>query len=97
MSKTKLNFQAGKVFYILMAAYPIPMVGTASSLTPMPGAEATNKIKEEQGKIKYTKLNPEYDHEDLDNDDLKEELEDYAEWEKKEPDKARVEAEYPGY
>ena len=97
MSKTKLNFQAGKIFYILMAAYPIPMVGTATSLTPMPGPEATEKIKQEEGQIKFTKLNPEYDHEDLDADDLKEELEDYAEWEKKEPEKAKIEAEYPGY
>ncbi|MBN1309601.1 MAG: hypothetical protein JXA18_16900 [Chitinispirillaceae bacterium] len=97
MSKTKLNFQSGRIYYVLMAAYPIPMVGTGTSLTPMPGSEATAKIEEEQGKIKFTKLNPEYEHKDLDADDLKEELDDYAEWEKKEPEKARAEAEYPGY
>ncbi len=97
MSKTKLNFTAGKVYYILMAAYPIPMVGVGTSLTPMPGSEATEKIKQETGSVKYTKLNPEYDHEDLDDDDLQEELEDYQKWEAKNPDKAKVEAEYTGY
>ena len=97
MSKTKLNFQAGKVYYILMAAYPIPMVGVGTSLSPMPGDEATQKIKEEEGKCKYTKLNPEYDHKDLEADDLKDELEDYAKWEKKEPEKAKAESDYPGY
>jgi hypothetical protein len=97
MSKTKLNFQAGKVYYVLMAAYPIPMVGVGTSLTPMPGPEATEKIKEEQGKLKYTKLNPEYDNQDLEADDVKEEMEDYAKWAEKEMEKAKVEAEYPGY
>lgn len=97
MSKTKLNFQAGKVYYILMAAYPIPMIGTGTSLTPMPGAEATDKLKQEQGQSKYAKKNPEYNHEDLSADDVKEELKDYSEWEQKEPAKAKTEADYPGY
>jgi len=97
MTKVKFNFQPGKVYYLMQAAFPIPMVGVSTSLTPMPGPEAVTKIESEKGKIKFTKLNPEAGHKDLDDDDVKEELEDWSKWSRKEPEKAKIEIEYPGY
>ena len=97
LTKVKLNFQPGKVYYLLQAAFPIPMIGTSTSLTPMPGDEATAKIEKEKGNIKFTKLNPKQTYQDLTAGNIKEELKDYDEWTKKEPAKAKVEADYPGY
>jgi hypothetical protein len=96
ISKVKFNFQAGKVYYILQAAFPVPFVGTSTSLVPMPGAEATAKLEQEKGKCKYSQYNVKSQEPDLDKKDVDDEMKDYDEWAQKNPDKAKVEAEYPG-
>ncbi len=96
-TKLKYNFQAGKVYYILQTAWTVPMVGVMTGFTPLPADEAVALLEKEKGSVKYSRANPEYDGDDLSEDDVKEELEDYAEWAEKNPDKAKVEAEYPGY
>ena len=96
-AKVKLNFQAGKVYYILQAAYPVPFVGTSTSLSPMPGAEATAKLDQEKGKCKYAQYNVKAQEPNLDKKDVDELTKDYDEWAAKNPDKAKAESEYPGY
>lgn len=73
------------------------MVGTGISLTPMPQSEAISIIEKEGSSLKYTRINPEADPKNLDDDVVQKELQDYEKWAKKEPEKARSEAEYPGY
>jgi hypothetical protein len=96
-TKVKLNFEAGKVYYLMQAAFPIPMIGVSTSLTPMPCAEAVAKLEEEKGKLKFTKLNPNNtDLDDLEDKDVKEEMEDWKKWADDNQDKAKVEREYSG-
>ncbi len=96
-SKLKFNFQAGKVYYILQVAFPIPFIGTNTSLTPMPGPEATAKLEEEKGKCKFSQYNVKSNESNLDKGDVDKEMKDYDEWAQKNPDKAKAEADYPGY
>jgi hypothetical protein len=96
-SKVKLNFQAGKVYYVLQAAFPVPFVGTNTSLSPMPGSEATAKLEQEKGKCKYAQYNVKSQEPNLSKKDVDEEMKDYDEWATKNSDKAKAEADYPGY
>jgi hypothetical protein len=96
-TKVKLKFEAGKVYYLLQAAFPVPMLGVSTSLTPMPCAEATEKLEQEKGKCKFTRLNPNNTSlENLDDDDVKEELDDWKEWSDDNPEKSKTEIEYSG-
>ncbi len=95
-TKVKLNFEAGKVYYILQAAFPIPMIGTSTSLTPMPCDEAMEKLEEEKGKLRYTRINPAAEPKNLEVDDVKEEQEDWKKWAEENPEKAKAEEEYSG-
>lgn len=100
MAKVKFNFQAGKVYYIAQAAFPIPIAITtliSNTLSPRTCAEAAEKLDSEKGKLKYTKYNSNYGEvEDLSDKDFQDEIEDYKEWMEKEPEKAKLEAEYSG-
>jgi len=95
-TKVKFNFQAGKVYYLMQAVFPVPMIGTSTSLTPVPCEEATAKLEQEQKSLKYSRSNPNKEQEDLSAEEVKEELEDWDKWSKENPEKAKVEIEYSG-
>ncbi len=46
---------------------------------------------------KYSKPNPENREEDMDSDDAEEELGEWNEWAKENPEKSKIEEEYQGY
>ncbi len=100
MAKVKFNFEAGKIYYIAQVAFPIPIGITtlvSNTLSPRTCADAAEKLESEKGKLRYTKFNPNFGEvEDLDDDDYEEEMEDYKEWQEKEPEDAKKEAEYQG-
>jgi hypothetical protein len=96
-AKVKLNFQAGKVYYILQTAYAVPLIGVMTSLCAMPANEAVEILEKEKGSIKYSRTNPAFDQKDLTEKDVNAENTDYTEWAAKNPEKAKAEAEYPGY
>lgn len=100
MNKVRFNFQAGKVYYIAVAAFPVPIGITTlvnTTLTPRTCAEAAEKLEFEKGKLKYTRINPNAEGgEDLSDKDFQDEIEDYKKWMEKEPEKAKIEAEYEG-
>ena len=100
MNKVRFNFEAGKVYYIAVAAFPVPIGITTlinTVLSPRTCEEATEKLESEKGKLKYTRINPNAEGgEDLSEDDFQEEIEDYKKWMEKEPEKAKLEAEYEG-
>jgi len=98
--KVKFNFQAGKIYYLMHNVFPVPIGVTTlvgSTLEPMPGDEAVAKLQEEKGNCKLVKYNPAAEAEDLEADDVQDEREKWDDWAKKEPDKAKIEMEYPGY
>ncbi|MBD3239910.1 MAG: hypothetical protein GF331_04940 [Chitinivibrionales bacterium] len=97
MSKVKYNFQPGKVYYISQGLMPIPFVGTGQALKPITPDEYRGKLADNTGALRYTRLNPNVPGEDLDPEDVKDELEDWAEWAEDNPEDAKVEMEYPGY
>jgi hypothetical protein len=96
-SKVKFNFQAGKVYYVLQTVYPIPIVGPGTTLVPMPGSEAIAKIESEKGKCKFSRYNEKSGKSNLEKSDVAEELADWEKWAKDNPEKAKIEIEYPGY
>jgi hypothetical protein len=96
-TKTKLNFQAGKIYYLQQAVWPVPFVGLMTGLTQMPQSEAAPLIEKERGSIRYSRINPDNGDKDLSNEDFQDETKDYDKWAQKEPAKAKAEADYPGY
>ena len=100
MNKVKFNFQPGRTYYIAQAAFPIPIGITtliSATLSPRTCEEALEKLESEKGKLKYTRFNPNYEGaEDLSDKDFQDEVEDYKKWSEKEPEKAKLEAEYAG-
>ncbi|MBD3393110.1 MAG: hypothetical protein GF418_13395 [Chitinivibrionales bacterium] len=96
IAKARLTFEAGKIYYLIQAVYPVPMVGITTSLTLMPCEEAAAKLEQEKGNFTYTRINPARGIENLDADDVEEEREDRKEWADENPDKAKAEIEYKG-
>lgn len=97
MSKIRYNFQAGKVYYISQGLMPIPFVGTGQVCKPMTPDEYRSKLADNQGALRYSKLNPVVAVENLDPKDVEKELKDWQKWAEKNPEEAKVETEYPGY
>jgi len=96
MSKCKLNFKAGKVYYILQTVYPVPMLGMMTSLVPLPCNEAAEVLEKEKDDLKFTKINPEGSFEDLPQNIVNKAQKDWKEWAEDEPEKAKKEIEYEG-
>jgi predicted small lipoprotein YifL len=96
-AKVKFNFQPGKLYFLFQTLYPLPGVGVCTSLTPLTRQEAMETIEKEKGNCKYGLKDPNYETEDYSEKDIKEFFELWNEWAKKEPEKAKVEIEYPGY
>jgi hypothetical protein len=96
-TKVRFDFKAGKVYFILQTTYPVPFVGVLNTFVPMPGDEAMSKIESEKGKCRFSRYNEKSQESDLDKKDVDEELADWEKWAKENPDKAKVEIEYPGY
>lgn len=97
MGKVKFNFKAGKVYYLLQAAYFIPYAGVLNTLSPLSGEAAASTFEREKGKLTYTSRDPAKPVEDLSAGEFEDEQKDYSKWAKENPEKARNEAEYPGY
>jgi len=96
----KFNYRAGKVYYVVMAIYPIPNPLTtiiAVSLSPQPGDEAAAFYEEKKGKLKFARPNPNREMEDMEEDDWNDEVKDYGKWAADHPEDAAKESNYPGY
>lgn len=102
LSRVKLNLTEGKIFYLLqdVSLKMIPFVGKRlyTSLVPISGSEAAEILESKKGILRFTKKssNPATTA-NLSGSVYNSVLDDYAKWAEKEPLKARMEAEYPGY
>jgi hypothetical protein len=103
-SKSKFNFVAGKIYFILHTVVTIQPTSyitiNTSTFVPMDGESATKKIESERGKINWVQKNPEdKDSQDMKVKEFEDVKKDYEKWASDAKNAADVkkESEYPGY
>jgi hypothetical protein len=90
--RVRLNFQAGKIYYLFQTVTP-----SFNTFTLMTCEEAKEKIQQERGKIRYERLNPAFTRlKDIRDDIFQKELNRWKKWAIENPKKAKAEKEYSG-
>lgn len=91
----KLDVKNGLIYYIEEIPIQMGPLGVKPFIQPISKEEAMEKIA--KGQYRYSTPNPENLKDDLDADEYQEELEDWDEWIKDNPEEAKKFAEYKGY
>jgi hypothetical protein len=93
--RIKINAIKGKIYFIEEMPFPMGPLGTKFNIQYLSKEDAEQKLKVIQ--YKYSKPNPKNREDDMDSDDAADELEEWNDWAKENPEKARIEEEYQGY
>jgi hypothetical protein len=96
LGKVRLNFVAGKAYFVSQVALPTPIV-VINLLVPITKTEVQTKLAEEGKTLVYIEAKSDSSHVSMKEADFQNACDDYSQWAEENPEDAANERDYPGY